>query len=677
MKRRSSFLTILTLILAGILVFPTDYADAKKSNTARKSSSKKKKKNKSKKNTETVTVNVAEDTSEARASSSSSRRGGATTTATTTTATTTVVDEATEISNLKSNLLSCLSGQCAGDVSYEKCFKTSNIDVFLAGNPSCQSYLNSASSETVRVLAKQQVVSKVKDYFKESCANAGGKISGETCKLSIYYLAKSPDGKSKVKRDKTVSVGTTFTCSYNNFGLSQQNLEYKAEQSVEDKIAGIQAMIQLGTGLLSTGAQVVGAINAQKSLKRAGAFVEDAWYKFDGTNLTDSHPDNKYWYGASGVGLKKAEEDQCGGEKGVDDNGAKYCRYGANSSVDDYGVIKGKADLSEFAPGKTDCSTLTTETFDSKDGCYVYIEKSNELKKAEKLKELISKLKDLSALKADKEDAEFGLNLLNQARIADVGRTYDTGSVNVRTQTCETARFELNVRYNKASDCSLDRDGGEFCGDVSCVKTHCFNNNDVMWDKCEKSRDTLVCLKGGRFNHWFEDGNGGYSIDNSKGSSNTAVCRWNGEDWVVSGSTIDNSNSYYDKVKENLNKGLYSSQGIKCASNSTDIECQMKQSVKDYNSAVSSYNIANNTVNEKKKEMEQLKEQSSSALQSAISSGTQTALTGITTLVTSKISADANKGIMTGACYLGDPDAGGSMLMNDGEVKKLNWKLFN
>ena len=40
MKRRSSFLTILTLILAGILVFPTDYADAKKSNTARKSSSK-------------------------------------------------------------------------------------------------------------------------------------------------------------------------------------------------------------------------------------------------------------------------------------------------------------------------------------------------------------------------------------------------------------------------------------------------------------------------------------------------------------------------------------------------------------------------------------------------------------------------------------------------------------
>ena len=97
----------------------------------------------------------------------------------------------------------------------------------------------------------------------------------------------------------------------------------------------------------------------------------------------------------------------------------------------------------------------------------------------------------------------------------------------------------------------------------------------------------------------------------------------------------------------------------------------------EYNKALTAYTTNQNALNTKKKEMEQLKEQSSSALQSAISSGTQTALTGITTLVTSKISADANKGIMTGACYLGDPDAGGSMLMNDGEVKKLNWKLFN
>ncbi|MBP3615889.1 MAG: hypothetical protein J6J27_03170 [Alphaproteobacteria bacterium] len=658
MKRRSSFLTILTLILAGILVFPTDYADAKKSNTARKSSSKKKKKNKSKKKTETVTVNVAEDTSEARASSSSSRRGGTTTTTTTTT-TATVVDEATEISNLKSNLLSCLSGQCAGDVSYEKCFKTSNIDVFLAGNPSCQSYLNSASSETVRVLAKQQVVSKVKDYFKESCANAGGKISGETCKLSIYYLAKSPDGKSKVKRDKTVSVGTTFTCSYNNFGLSQQNLEYKAEQSAEDKIAGIQAMIQLGTGLLSTGAQVVGAINAQKNLKRAGAFVEDAWYKFDGTNLTDSKPDNKYWYGASGVGLKRAEEDQCDGEKGVDDNGAKYCRYSADSFADNYGLPKSKTS----SEGE-DCSTLTAETFKGKEKCYVYIEKSNELKKAEKLKELISKLKDLSALKAEAAEAQdninFARNYIAPTYVAQASTLFTPGAtlnVGVADAVCSSA-----MRYLVGDPCST-----------------CQNKIDVR--SLDDANKKYILDNGATSNfecHNDISGSGYSCADRSK-------CHWDSKQgWLK---TVDKQGSSSGGESDGTGISSLEEELKMMKSNAKDYRDGLKflmtgdeddkKSIKDYNSAVSSYNSANNTVNEKKKEMEQLKEQSSSALQSAISSGTQTALTGITTLVTSKISADANKGIMTGACYLGDPDAGGSMLMNDGEVKKLNWKLFN
>lgn len=659
MKRRSGFLTILTLILAGILVFPTDYADAKKSNTVRKSSSKKKKKNKSKKKTETVTVNVAEDTSEARASSSSSRRGGTTTT-TTTTATTTVVDEATEISNLKSNLLSCLSGQCAGDVSYEKCFKTSNIDVFLAGNPSCQSYLNSASSETVRVLAKQQVVSKVKDYFKESCANAGGKISGETCKLSIYYLAKSPDGKSKVKRDKTVSVGTTFTCSYNNFGLSQQNLEYKAEQSAEDKIAGIQAMIQLGTGLLSTGAQVVGVINAQKSLKRAGAFVEDAWYKFDGTNLTDSKPDNKYWYGASGVGLKKAEEDQCGGEIGVDDNGAKYCRYAANSLADDYNTPKGKTGLSE---GK-DCSTLTADNFDSKEGCYVYIEKSNELKKAEKLKELISKLKDLSALKAEAAEAQdninFARNYIAPTYLAQASTLFTPGAtsnVGVADAVCPSAN-----RYFIGDSCRTCQNGKDVRSLDDANKRYILDNGGTSNFECRNdiSGSGYSCADRSKC-HWDSKQGWLKTVDRQNGSS----------DGESDGASVSDIKDDLDRMKGNAKTYR---DGLKYLMTGDEED---KKSIKDYDSAVSSYNSANNAVNEKKKEMEQLKEQSSSALQSAISSGTQTALTGITTLVTSKISADANKGIMTGACYLGDPDAGGSMLMNDGEVKKLNWKLFN
>ncbi|MBR1544473.1 MAG: hypothetical protein IJ638_00825, partial [Alphaproteobacteria bacterium] len=95
-----------------------------------------------------------------------------------------------------------------------------------------------------------------------------------------------------------------------------------------------------------------------------------------------------------------------------------------------------------------------------------------------------------------------------------------------------------------------------------------------------------------------------------------------------------------------------------------------------YNKTLTAYNTNQNSLNTKKKEMEELKEQSSSALQGAISSGTQTLLTGATTLITTKLSADNNKGTMTGACYLGDP-SNGNMIMQEGEVKKLTWKFFN
>ena len=57
MKRRSSFLAILTLLLAGTLVFPTDYADAKKTTKSKKSSSSKKKNKKH----DSETTAVAED----------------------------------------------------------------------------------------------------------------------------------------------------------------------------------------------------------------------------------------------------------------------------------------------------------------------------------------------------------------------------------------------------------------------------------------------------------------------------------------------------------------------------------------------------------------------------------------------------------------------------------------
>ena len=47
------------------------------------------------------------------------------------------------------------------------------------------------------------------------------------------------------------------------------------------------------------------------------------------------------------------------------------------------------------------------------------------------------------------------------------------------------------------------------------------------------------------------------------------------------------------------------------------------------------------------------------------------------TMLTTGMAMKENKGLMTGACYLGNPDQGGSILINEGEAKKLTWKLFN
>ncbi|MCQ2565036.1 MAG: hypothetical protein MJ152_04190 [Clostridia bacterium] len=372
MESRKSFLAILTLILAGSIIVSGDLAFAKKS---KKTSSKKSSKSKKSKKAETVVV--SDDNSEERIATSSTTRRGSSSTSTTSTSSNTVVDEATEISNLKSNLLGCLSGQCSGDVPFEKCFKTANIETYLAANGNCQTYLNAASSETIRVLAKQQVTSKINEYFKQSCSEAGGEVSGESCKLKLYYYARSADGKHTRKSDaKLQSIGTTFTCTYANFGLGQQDLEYKPEMSAEDKIQLIQSSIQLGTGLLNTGIQAFQAVKASKDLKRANAYEEDAWYKFDGKTLTrDGEACVTYHYGKSGAGIGLTEKnnltsDDCDGGIGAkietDSNGAKYCTKSSTN-------INCKTKHST-----EDCST-------KKDvGCYVYIEKSNEIKRAEK-----------------------------------------------------------------------------------------------------------------------------------------------------------------------------------------------------------------------------------------------------------------------------------------------------
>ncbi len=639
MESRKSFLAILTLILAGSIVVSGDLAFAKKS---KKASSKKSSKSKKSKKAETVIV--SDDNSEERIATSSTTRRGSSSTSTTSTSSNTVVDEATEISNLKSNLLGCLSGQCSGDVPFEKCFKTANIETFLAANGNCQTYLNSASSETIRVLAKQQVTSKIKEYFKQSCTEAGGEVSGESCKLKLYYYARSADGKHTRKSDaKLQSIGSTFTCTYANFGLGQQDLEYKPEMSAEDKIQLIQSGIQLGTGLLNTGIQAFQAIKASKDLKRAEAADVDAWYTFDGKTLTEKAVCAKYDYGKSGAGLNGNEQTLCANVTPV--NGVKTCRKEENS-----------ANCNQTTPpaGLPEVCSSTTK-LDNGKTCSVFIKESNDIKRSEKTSELIRTVNDLDKLKSDAAKEERK----NTRKLAIADMAYGQAITSLSNQGlsspgsvnyCSDTKYMAN--YTKGQQCPKDKNitVTNINSAIECYKkdkssstAKCYDNNFGGWDcinnlgNCHWEPSRKEFVQGAA-----KDKNGNLS-GNMTGVITDIVGNWNQLD------------SEYDTIVDNI---------------STD-----KQ--EKYNSTISAYNTNQNSLNAKKKEVEDLKEQSSSALQNVISTGTQTILTGATTMITSKISADANRESMTGACYLGDPTAGGSFFMQEGEVKKLNWKLFN
>ena len=69
-----------------------------------------------------------------------------------------------EIASLTDKLMACLSPVCEGSIPYEKCFKTSGIDVHFVSVPDCASYLSSASDENIKVSAKNNVKEKIKGY---------------------------------------------------------------------------------------------------------------------------------------------------------------------------------------------------------------------------------------------------------------------------------------------------------------------------------------------------------------------------------------------------------------------------------------------------------------------------------------------------------------------------------
>ena len=645
MKTKNKILTAFCLLLATLLVAPVDGYSAVKKVRAKSSRSKSSKSSK-KKNKLTV--------GDERASTRATSRGTSASSSTSST-----MDEGTEIINLTSSLLSCISAQCSGTIDFDKCFKTSNIDMYMAGNSDCQKYLNAASSDTVRTQAKAAVVSKVKGYLQEACTNAGGKVIGSTCKFDIYYYARSADGShSKKSSSKSVSIGQTFTCTYASFGLTAQDLEYKLGTTTEDKVAYLKTTMDLVSGGLNTGLQVWSAMKNSKDIKRKEQMHGDGYFMFNGKELTNICYEKEFNYGPSGYG-KKGEIKQLVAD-GVcdestmttDSNGAWYCvnnernlTKSCESSSDYKSYIKDGGNGSINECSAVENLKLTGPEKDKK--CWVKISKATDISISEKLSELIRTKMDLDSMAQDAASAQS--NIQNAKAMGQYFQVMGMG------QVVSAIPSTLGFGQSTESACSSFRSysSSVYSSNTDVEKKYLEDMGHSVSPNCRYQGGLWECV----------DKNEG-CVRNSDGS-------WTGKTSVGGG--LPDENDLTEKVKKIqtsatgvLSLGATVAKGLP----------EDRTTVKNYNAVKNAYTSNQDSLNTKKKELQELKDAQNGSISSIASTSTQTLMNTANTLITTKMNSDSKRGTMTGNCYLGDP-ANGNLFLTEGATKKIDWKLFN
>lgn len=639
MKTKNKILTAFCLLLATLLVAPVDGYSAVKKVRAKSSRSKSSKSSK-KKNKLTVGDERASTRATSRGTSASSSASS-------------TMDEGTEIINLTSSLLSCISAQCSSTIDFDKCFKTSNIDMYMAGNSDCQKYLNAASSDTVRTQAKAAVVSKVKGYLQEACTNAGGKVSGSTCKFDIYYYARSADGShSKKSSVKWVSIGQTFTCSYASFGLSAQDLEYKLGTTTEDKVAYLKTTMDLVSGGLNTGLQVWSAMKNSKDIKRKEQMHGDGYFMFNGKELTNICYEKEFNYGPSGYG-KKSEIKQLVAD-GVceestmttDSNGAWYC---VNNEKNLTKSCKTSSDYDNYIDndGLNECSTVENLQLtgpEKNKKCWVKISKATDISISEKLSELIRTKMDLDSMAQDAASAQSNIqNAKVTAQLVNVLGTTQIvnavpGTLGLTSSTGDTSCLSLVTCY----DCHSHNDAIRNFSKNSSDKSPKCQYVSGIW-QCWDASEGCIVSNGGV----IKEATATYKLPDTNAITNNV-------------GTITGAITGLSNATATIAKG----------------SDEDRTTVKNYNAVKNAYTSNQNSLNTKKKELQELKDAQNGSISSIASTSTQTLMNTANTLITTKMNSDSKRGTMTGNCYLGDP-ANGNLFLTEGTSKKIDWKLFN
>ncbi len=552
-------------------------------------------------------------------------RAGRTTTTTTTTSTTTAVDEDTEASLLAGNLKVCITSACDGDVAFEKCFKKGQAEYFVRADTTCKAMYDKASSDVVRLKAINNLNSTIKTYFNDACESAGGKVSGDVCKVKVCYVAKGED-TSDLKNCSDYKIGQSFTCSYTAFGFSDQDMEYKTKMTTEQLGQVINASMGLVQGALSTTVSIVDAVSASKELKAKNDIKGKECYGIwtYGSNTLSITPNTN----CKEIWSKKENKKAC--PTGTDAKPCKTDTYGSWYEVDtkeNYSVPP-KDGVKDMASCDTvDVSNWGDSTSSSGkiSECYVELSEYTELTKAEKEAELYKRFTDFNKLKIKDAAASYGQAIfLNKTFGGD------------KTTSSDKYAFVFDSKSANDTACQAEASSKY--------------KNTVNVGSCKMTNQSQNCpLYGDNYNdcmkkHEYKKYEVSCSCDTKTSTTNTV-------------SFIDNETGEFDEgAFSRFEDGL------------------AKTSSNNYSSAVSTYNSKMKSVNEKKDEITELKSRKSSGIANAIATGSSTLMQQGTALTTTLISVDKNKGVRTGACYLGDPSSGGIYFAPENSRKTLSWK---
>lgn len=548
-------------------------------------------------------------------------RAGRTTTTTTTTSTTTAVDEDTEASLLAGNLKVCITSACDGDVAFEKCFKKGQAEYFVRADTTCKAMYDKASSDVVRLKAINNLNSTIKTYFNDACESAGGKVSGDVCKVKVCYVAKGED-TSDLKNCSDYKIGQSFTCSYTAFGFSDQDMEYKTKMTTEQLGQVINGIMGVAQGALSTAVSIGEAVSASKELKAKndikGKECYGIWtYGSNTLSITPSTNCKKTW-------TKEENKKACTDIKN------KICK------TDTYGNWYEETDNDDKKTyqnlnGKKSCDIVDVSNWGDSSSkgkiseCYVELSEYTELTKAEKEAELYKKFTDFNKLKIKDAAASYGQAIfLNKTFGGD--------------KTTSSDKYAFVFDSNSANDTACQAEASSKY------------ESTVNVGSCKMTNQSQTCpLYGDNYNdcmkkHEYKKYEVSCSCDKQTSTTNTV-------------SFINNETGEFDEgAFSRFEEGL------------------AKTSSNNYSSAVSTYNSKMKSVNEKKDEITELKSRKSSGIANAIATGSSTLVIQGANLTTTLISVDKNKGVRTGACYLGDPSSGGIYFAPENSRKTLSWK---